>query len=209
MRHRPPRTEARRRAGLTLVELIIALAIMALIGLTVSAMLSAVAYGTDSGRDVRASIARGKMTTARIDAAIRESRAVLAASEGVLVLWMRDEDGDEIADADEVRRLEHDASAATLTSYRSTPFTEAQEDAGDDAECLKTLTLGIQQWPAAAADRLVTVRWASGVGTWQATLDAPAPAAARLVSYRLGLSAAEDAPVLIGVAALRNVTEEP
>ena len=70
------------------------------------------------------------MTTARLDAAVRESRAVLAVADGVLVLWMRDDDGDETADADEVRRLEHDADAATLTSYRSTVFTEAEEDAG-------------------------------------------------------------------------------
>ena len=58
MSHRSYAHPARCRAGLTLVELIISLAIVALIGLTVASMLSAVAYGTDSGRDVRSSIAR-------------------------------------------------------------------------------------------------------------------------------------------------------
>lgn len=199
----------RRRAGLTLVELIISLAIMALIGTTVAAMLSAVAYGTDSGREVRSLIARSKMTTARIDAAIRESRAVLGTSDGVLVLWMRDEDEDEIADPDELRRLEFDTTAETLTSYTAAAMTAEEEDAGDGTAFIEALTLGMEFWPEAAADQLVTATWAGGVTAWTVTPDATDLEDVRLVSYRLTLRAAGDTPTVIGVAALRNAKAEP
>ncbi len=205
MKHRHPSHYRARRAGLTLVELIISLAIMALIGVTVASMLSAVAYGTDSDRDVRSLIARGKMTTARIDAAICESRSVLSTSQGVLVLWMRDEDGDETVDADEVRRLAFDGDAGTLTSYTAAAMTEADEDAGSGSD----LSAALQTGTGPAMAQLVAARWAERVEGWKVSTDDANPVKSRLVNYRLTLRSGGETPTVIGVAALRNVTEEP
>ena len=63
----------------------------------------------------------------------------------------------------------------------------------------------MQHWPNASADRLIAARWAGDVADWSAATDAADVADARLINYRLRFSADPDAPVLIGVASLRNL----
>ncbi|MCP4247270.1 MAG: hypothetical protein GY778_09505, partial [bacterium] len=83
-RRQPTRT---RRNGLTLVELLLAVMISALIGGGVVAMLVAVAYGTSSSRDLRAIVVKSATIDGRLGAAIRRSRQVLAVGTDYCILW--------------------------------------------------------------------------------------------------------------------------
>jgi hypothetical protein len=182
---------------------------MALIGVTLASMLSAVAYGTESGRDVRELIARGKMSTARLTAAIRESKRVIHADNGLLILWMRDADRDGEIDADEVRRLELNAATGIVTSITTRVFDEAEETAGDADALLASLTDTAAGFLLTGDPDANETTFIAGLGAWSNTLDEATPEASRLVSFRLTLVGGEDREdhIAIGSAMLRNPDE--
>ncbi|MEM8739606.1 MAG: prepilin-type N-terminal cleavage/methylation domain-containing protein [Planctomycetota bacterium] len=195
------RAAARRCAGLTLVELLLSLAITATIAASVAGMLSALAYGTDAGRDVRALVARQKMVTARFEAAVRGSRMVLAtgdtASGAWLVLWTRDLDEDGLPSLQEIRLLEHDAASETLSSFVAAEgATDAEYGLGDDFDAITHGLKATEDFPA--------TRWGNGVTELGLTLDRNTAQDARRVSYRLSFSAGRVTEVAVGTARLSN-----
>ncbi|MDH3584767.1 MAG: hypothetical protein OER86_11180, partial [Phycisphaerae bacterium] len=73
------RPRPRPRLGLTLIELLLGLAITALVGLGVTMILVSASYGTTTQKELRSLAVRHKTIAARFDAALRASRKVLAA----------------------------------------------------------------------------------------------------------------------------------
>lgn len=197
---RSKRSAAARR-GLTLIELIMALGIMTLIGATIAGMLSAVAYGTDEDSDVRKLVARKKTVSMRINAAVRGSQRVLDAGQTAdqtwLVLWGRDLDGNDAPSLLEIRLLEYDAAARTLSSYAAPDGTaDVAYTLVDDFDTITDTLRGTADFPE--------TRWVNDAEAFDVTLDDVDPQSAKLVSYRLSLTAGNLTDTAIGTAKLRN-----
>ncbi|MEM1109691.1 MAG: hypothetical protein AAGH99_13480 [Planctomycetota bacterium] len=189
------------RRGLTLIELIMALGIMTLIGATIAGMLSAVAYGTDEDSDVRKLVARKKTVSMRINAAVRGSQRVLDAGQTAdqtwLVLWGRDLDGNDAPSLLEIRLLEYDTAARTLSSYAAPDGTaDVAYTLADDFDTITDTLRGTADFPE--------TRWVNDAEAFDVTLDDADPQSAKLVSYRLSLIAGNLTDTAIGTAKLRN-----
>lgn len=186
------RPHAARQRGLTLIELILAISITAVVGLAVVGMLSAVDYGTNSSRDLRELVVRGKTLTDRINQAVRYAEAVVEvqtdAADAHLLLHAGTNENDEPT----YLLLRHDAEAGTLLAYRQT----YPADSGA---------------PTTDALANTTARsWASGVKAWQIDVDPP-DSPTPLINYRLTLTvrdAQQNTAVLeqtiVGAATPRN-----
>ena len=102
------------RRGLSLLELILALSITAMVATAVSGMMSAVVTGVSSRRDSRSLMIRANAAQTRLAAYITPSRAVLDATESDLVLWLEDSRDGGTVHATEIRWILHDASKGTI-----------------------------------------------------------------------------------------------
>ena len=187
----------RRRYGLTLIELLLALAGTAVIGAAIAAMLSAVTYGTSSKRDLRALVARGKTATGRLGAAMRSSVQVLDQGDGYIVLWTRDLDASDSPDLLELRRIQFDATGNQVLSYTApTGTTDVAYALSDN---FATITQNLID-----AGTMTSELWVKDASAMQITLDNADPQSARLVSYRVTLTTGELSDTAIGVVHLRN-----
>lgn len=182
---------------MTLVELVLALAITGLIGAAIASMLTAVAYGSSSSQDLRRLVVQGKTLGDRLDAAVRAATLVLNADGSHLVLWTHDRDGNHAPSLHELRRIEHDPDAATLTAY------SAAEDAPDLPYTLDHDFTGLTS-ALIATGHLVPEVWGTGVSGCTFATDENDAQDARLVSYRLTLGAGAATETVVGAAALRN-----
>ena len=196
----PSKRYGRYRA-MTLVELVMALAITAIIGVTIASMLSAVAYGTDTDHDVRRLSARGKTATLRLDAALRGCVLVLDGGDGWVVLWQQDLDGNGLPSLREIRLLEFTPPVAGTEGHFDS--CEATSNAPDtaytldaDFDTITTALVGTANFPAE--------RWANGVTGCVFAFDAGSTQSARLVSYQLTLAAGGKADAQLGTVRLRN-----
>jgi hypothetical protein len=193
-----------------MVELLLALTITALIAAAVTAMLVATAYGTSSERDLRGAVTRGKLVGARLNAAVRSSRAVLETGTDYLVLWMGDINTNATPDApdlSEIRLIERDGAGDELNSYKfPDSWTQAQIDAADVSYALTGNPPGFFQSAAAtakAAGSFVATRWGSQVTSILFDLDGADPSTTTLVSYQFTVGAGELSETVIGAASLR------
>lgn len=174
-----------------------ALAIVALIGTAIAGMLSAVAYGTDSDKDVRALVARNMMVTHRVNAAIRSSRMVLDADDDWAVLWTRDLDGNDEPSLLEIRRLEYNADAKTFSSYAAPDgTTDVLYSTGDDFLTVTDALMGEAEFPES--------RWANQVEAVAFSYSNADTQLARLMSYRITLGSDAMNDQVIGTVLLRN-----
>ena len=103
--------------GITLVELMIAMAITGMIGVTIASMLFAVSKGTASRTDMRNVIVQTKIINSRFGAAVRGAKMILDNDTDFLVLWTADKDGDGLPGLLELQRIEYDPQAEQLVSY--------------------------------------------------------------------------------------------
>ncbi len=102
------------RRGLSLLELMLALSITAMVATAVSAMMSAVVTGVSTRRDNRSLMVRANAAQTRLAAYITPSRAVLDATGSDVVLWLEDARDGGTVHATEIRWLLHDASQGTI-----------------------------------------------------------------------------------------------
>lgn len=187
----------KRPRGLTLIELVLALAGTAIVALAVAAMVAAFAQGTDSRQAMYSLVAQSKASTSRLTAAIRGSRQVLALSDTAIVLWLADDDGDGLPALAEIRRIDHNPAAATLIAYAAAPGAAPAVYAADaDFLAITDALLGTTRFPAEL--------WATDVTDWQVTLDTAQPADAHLVGLQLSLRQGDITEVALAAAALRN-----
>lgn len=190
-----------RTSGLTLVELLLGLAILSLVATTTAGMISAVAYGTDGDRDLRALVARNKMLGARINAAVRGGRMLLDVGEDAngswAVVWHRDLDGNGEPSLLEIRRLDYDAAARTLSSFT------APEGAADvlyaATDDFATITTNLMGSPEFLAER-----WADDAEAFDLSHELGDPQLSSTLSYRLSLTESGLTDVTIGTVWLRN-----
>ena len=187
----------RHRAGLSLIELLLALAATAVIGAAIASMLAATSYGTSSSRDMRALVARGKVINARIGAAIRGSRLILDEGDDFVILWTRDLDENDAPSLLEIRCIDRDAATDELSSYEApTGTTDVPYNLTDD---FKTITDALMGGPTFPAEL-----WAKDVTAWTIDLNDADPQQATLVSYQLTLVTGDMSDTAINVVHLRN-----
>lgn len=183
--------------GLTLVEMMIALAITGLIGAAIASMLTAVAYGTSSSRDLRSLVVKNKTLSARITAAVRGSAQLLDAADGYVVLWTKDLNGSGVPDLLELQRIELDSGTDELTSYTPDPSaTDVAYQMTDDFDAVTTALIG--------GGDLEGALWATGVAQWAITFDNADPLDAGLVSFRLTLDAGGLSDTSVNAVSLRD-----
>ena len=197
MRATPTAQSERRpnRRAFTLVEVLLALAITALVGLSVAAMLTATAYGTTSRQEMRGLLVKTQTISARLNAAIRTSKVVLypnagqATSNDYLVLWTADENDDSTKQNNEVQLIERNAVNNELNSYVDST------DTADFGNVAAFRTQALASYPSA--------RWASGVTSLslRATTD---PAGTMLLSYRFTVAEGQATETAVGAAAPRQ-----
>ena len=200
---RTKRGTMRRHAcrGLTLLELLLALAGTAVIGTAVAAMLTGVAYGTTADKDMRSLITRQMALRARVEAEVRESRMLLDAGADYMILWSSDDNDDGLPSKAEIQVIEYDAVMDRVMRYAPAPLIADVDYAlTDDFRTLTDAYKGDATFPGE--------RWAEQITSLNITLDNIDPQSAKLVSFRFGMSGGEVAYTGIGAATLRNEVSE-
>lgn len=114
-----PKPARRKRRGFTLVELMIATVGVSLIAVGITSMLTVVAYGTTSSRDLRSLVVKQKAVSARINAAMRGAKMVLDTGLGYSVLWIHDDNEDSLPSLSEIRLVEFDQASGQIVSYKA------------------------------------------------------------------------------------------
>jgi len=189
----------RRAHGMTLAELILAIAGISVVAMAVVSMLFAVSYGSDEDKSVRSLTVEAKAVSTRLNAAIRGSRRLLDESDTRLILWTRDADADGLVDLDELRILDFAAEAARLSSS-----VVADDATPADYDALATDFAAV----VAAlddADDLDATPWSNRVADFAHSTDSPDDATgATLLSYRLTLTHSNLTETVAYAAALRN-----
>jgi len=100
--------------GMTLLEVLLAIAIMSLVGLGTTGMMSALTTGMVEQHDTRSSTLRAGLSQARLSSYVSMSRCLLDLEQTRVVLWLEDADGDDVIDATEVRWISWDVQSNAL-----------------------------------------------------------------------------------------------
>lgn len=128
-------TNTNRQLGFTLVELVIAMVITAVIGLSVVIASSALSAAQASTDCLSENVQAGRVSMRTLESDIRRARLVLSsATPTALMLWKGDSNGDKVIDLDEIVLLEwvsdqHLVQEVTVTGMPgglNTPYTLAQ-----------------------------------------------------------------------------------
>lgn len=189
--------------GLTLLELLLALAGTAVIGTAVTAMITGVAYGTATDKDMRALITRQMALRARLEAEVRESHMLLDAGNDYLILWSGDTNGDALPSKAEIQLIEYDAVMDRVMRYAPAPIISDVDYAlTDDFRTTINSYKGDATFPGE--------RWAEQVTSFATTRDDVDPQSSKLVAFRFGMVGGEVPYTGIGAASIRNeVGESP
>ncbi len=203
-RRSPAMLNRSRRRGMTLVELMMALGIMALISVAIGGMLTATAYGTRADHDLQGLVVRAKTTTMRLNAALRGSRQVLEhgryGSWDYVVLWTRDLDGNGQPSLQEIRGIVHDTHRQTVDSYVATA------SAGDTVFNSSTnYASKFATWVRGGS--VAGTKWIEGVEDFTLSFNKSDLSAAKLVNYRVSLRDRDNLETAVGTVLLRNHEE--
>jgi prepilin-type N-terminal cleavage/methylation domain-containing protein len=122
LRRLPQGDPPTRRRGLTLIELVIGLAITAVVSAVLAILINATAVGTNSTQDGRRSLVKMQGVKAQLEDTIKNSSCVLAAGANYIVLWTGDLNGaptpvNRAVNLSELRLIEVDTATGNLNIY--------------------------------------------------------------------------------------------
>jgi type II secretory pathway component PulJ len=106
------------RAGLTLVELVLAMAITATIALCVTGVAVALAAAQDNADESSECIQTGRSALNRIQTYVSRAKLVTAVGDGAIVFWEEDENGDGLINLSELYEVGYHAEDRTLRLHR-------------------------------------------------------------------------------------------
>jgi len=201
MRTRSDILQPARAGGLTLAELVLGMAMTTIVAAAIATMLVGVSGATSAYGESRSLMVGHGLAASRIGAAVRNARALLAAGEGLLVLWDEREHSDGVPQLSELERIEWDPGTEELHSYKApSDLPEALDVSYDltatDFGAVTAALKGTESFPG----RL----WGVGVKAWTIHTDAADRLDVRFIGYRLVLETADASEVTVGGAALRN-----
>lgn len=133
-RHFASRHVRRHARGLTLVELMLALAITAMIAGAIAGMMAGVSAGVGAKRDSRSVMLRANLAATRLNAYIVPARALLAVEDTRFALWLHDQRPGETVHGSEARWFEYvPATGELIVSYVQYPddWTEIRKQTED------------------------------------------------------------------------------
>jgi len=195
--HIAHRTSHLRVRGLTLLELLLALAGTAVVGTAVAAMLTGVVYGTATDKDMRSLITRQMALRARVEAEVRESLLLLDSGSDYMILWSGDDNDDGLPSKAEIQVIEYDPVMDRVMRYAPAPLiTDVDYTLADDLRTETNSYKGDNTFPGE--------RWAEQITSFTITRDDIDPQSAKLVSFRFGMSGGEVPYTGIGAASIRN-----
>ncbi len=196
--HSRARLRASRR-GFTTIELLLSLAVTAMVGMVVVMMLAGVTTATDRQHDTRRASTQRQVAIVRLGELTREAAMVGAMGPRHLLLWLHDEDDDGKPRLSELRRIEWDEQAGEVWVYEAgdRPWLDdlMQDRSFDSYDALTRHLKGTDWFPGR--------RRLNDVTGWSVVLDEDDPHAARLLRLRVTLDqpGGEDTATII--AALR------
>lgn len=205
--HRPlPGDRLCSARGVTLVELMLAVAVTGVVGLASGALLSAVHAGSNRQTDLRALVVRHKTISTRLGVALRSSRMVLYKDDTRALLWTTDRRVNTSPDLSELRLIE--SANDELVSYRVVfppSWSQAQYLAAETTYQFSSSPTTMMNTVKNHAE-VERVVWGRGISSMSLTLDVPDAKVqeARLIGYRLQLTNGNLTDEAIGAAALRN-----
>lgn len=193
------------RRGMTLVELLLAMSITSIVALTAGGMLTAVSYGSAERTDIRSLVVRQELISHRLAAAIRASKQVLEYDNEQIVLWVTDANNDLTPQINEVRWIELEGEANTLSRYQVVfPELWTQEQVDTVNKDYATGSSRAVQTNLVSA-HVTGELWADHVSDWLITPGNSTVTQSTLVSYRVTITLpGKQSQTVVGAAALRS-----
>jgi prepilin-type N-terminal cleavage/methylation domain-containing protein len=178
-----------RRRGLTLVELVIGLAITAIVSAVLAILINATAVGTNSTQDGRRSLVKMQGIKAQLEDTIKNSNCVLATGTNYILLWTGDLNGaptsvNRAVNLSELRLIEVNTTTGNLNNYAvqwPANFTSGSIVAADTTYSAST-TWYAACTTAKAGGYFVPITIATNVTGMTVSLDSATVTQARLVS---------------------------
>ena len=196
---RIPTRAARRRRGLTLIELMLALSITALIAGGISAMVSAVDAGTETRADQRTAMVSAGVLSSRLAGYVEPARCILKLDDSRLTLWLHDNRTSETVHASEIRWINFDdATGAVSVDFLAFPddWPPAAIDAADVWYPADTnWDLIHTEWDALG--HIATMPIGSGLSSFTFSLDDANATLARLVTFSVGFPSSDTQEILL------------
>ncbi len=176
------------RRAMTSLELMLSLAITAVVALAITGMLGAVTQGVVTRRDARSIMVRAFAAQSRLAAYIAPSRSLLAANGTQVVVWLDDSRESDTVHASEVRWLRYNAAEGAIDVYFvefPAGWTELQKDLAD-----LEYPLG-ENWSTVfsyyqANGWLLDIRLVDGLVSNAVTIDQATAIDSRNVQFNLG-----------------------
>lgn len=175
------------RGGMSLLELMLALAVTAMVATAISGMLHAMTTGVVTRRDSRGVMVRATTAQTRLAAYISPARCVLDSSNGDAVVWFDDSRQSDTVHASEIRWIIFDdASDGIDVWFVNFPdtWTETEQTLAD-LEFAKNSDWSIVLAAFTAAGQIGSMRLVDGLSDASIILDAVDPHDTRVVSYDL------------------------
>ena len=189
-----PAVPARRRLGLTLVELLIGLAITAVTCAILALLINATAVGTNTQNDGRRSLVRLQMVKSALEEEFTNCRAVLATGSNYVVYWIGDQPGavtpaNNAVNLSEIRYLTVDASGNLNLWYFKCPAgTSDAAILAYDTTCAANTNWYSLVVPLINTAYVPSTTLATGVTSLAASLDSASPTSAHYIHLRIDLN---------------------
>lgn len=171
----------------TVVELLLAATITAVVATGATALISAVSYASQQTRDIRSTQTAGHYALTRLAETIRSARAIGAVGATQVVLWTtKDANGDDAVNLDEVAVIRYDTLTKQI-SYESLP-------ASSNATVLSLADLTSAQFVTNQLNvpQKKTAVWAGGVESL-AFVGYPSDIATRIIDVNFTIGAGSNA----------------
>ena len=186
--------------GLTLVELMLALAITTVIGISLAGILYSASYGVSSQTGVRSACVVGDGLARRLSAAVSSSQMVLAQGNGYLVLWLADPAGRSSPHLSCLCRVAWNSDTRELHCYKAPAGLSGASDTqysltGTDFNAVTQALEGTRDFPGQL--------WSNAVGGFSTSLDSVNPLQANLLSYSITVVQDDVSGTVVGSVALR------
>lgn len=176
--------------GFTLLEMLIALSITALIGMCIAIMINSMAAGTAGQQDGRRHLVRLQALESRLLSKFHPAACILEAGNGYVVYWTGDANINNAVELNELGMLELNTTTHTLQEY-TTVF--PGNFSLSDIASANTQYAASTSWYAAAQTAKATSYFpasavAHNMTGFKVTLDNATATAARLATFHLDLS---------------------
>lgn len=167
--------------GFTLVEVMLALVLASLVGVTILIMLQAVGSATEERFSMREPLVNRQVVSLRIGAVLRPSSMVLGADSERLVLWAGDANLDGVPNLSELRLVKYQPSAGQVWVYEASaslaPGSDTAYTLGHNFVATADALAGSAEFPGQVL--------LGQVSAWDVILDTPDPHAAHTVRTRV------------------------